>query len=81
MAKLNHQIIVFLLRIVSVRRLLLPAARYLLWRQSLRHDWKPGGLQAAGGDRQVPLGRAGLPAQQEHHPLRHRERPAGLQLQ
>ena len=45
------------------------------------NDWKPGGLQAAGGDRQVPLGGAGLPAQQEHHPLRHRERPAGLQLQ
>ena len=30
-----------------------------------------GGLQAAGGDRQVPPGGAGLPAQQEHHPLQH----------
>ena len=45
------------------------------------NDWKPGGLQAAGGDRYVPLGRAGLPAQQEHHPSQHQagEHPAGLQ--
>lgn len=35
-------------------------------------DWKPGGLQAAGGDHQVPPGGAGLPAHQEHRLQRSR---------
>ena len=65
------------------RRLLLPGPGLLPWRQPLRYDWRPGGVQAGGGGRQVPLqtdpGGTRLPAQQEHHPPRHQagEHPAG----
>ena len=76
MAKVNHPII------VPCTGLSLSATSTACC-LTLRHDWKPGGLQAAGGDRQAPLqtdpGGVGLPAQQEHHPPRHQagEHPAG----